>query len=155
MIISRTSQYAIQALIYIATQGQTQPILNREIASRLNVPAPYLAKIMQNLCRGGLLSSFRGRQGGFTLRADPSRIDLMSILNVTEGAEFTQGCVLGLKRCSDETACPMHHRWAPIKQGIIDLLQGQTLDKLAEAVVVGKYRLADIPAFLPSVVLSA
>lgn len=125
------------------------PVLNREIAERLNVPAPYLAKIMQNLCRGGLLNSFRGRQGGFMLREDPSRIDLMTILCMTEGPEFSQGCVLGLKRCSDETACPMHQRWSPIKQGIIDLLQDQTLEKLAEAVVVGKYRLSDISSLVP------
>jgi len=150
MIISRTSQYAIQALIYIATQEQDQPILNREIAARLNVPAPYLAKIMQSLCRGGLLNSFRGRLGGFTLRTDSSKINLMSVLRVTEGVEFTQGCVLGLKLCSDETACPMHLRWTPIKQHIIDLLHEQTLDKLADAVLVGKYRLSDLHVFLPS-----
>lgn len=83
------------------------------------------------------------------LREDPSRIDLMTILCMTEGPEFSQGCVLGLKRCSDETACPMHQRWSPIKQGIIDLLQDQTLEKLAEAVVVGKYRLSDISSLVP------
>lgn len=154
MIISRTSQYAIQALIYIATQQQNIPVLNREIATRLNVPAPYLAKIMQNLCRGGLLNSFRGRLGGFTLRSNPSDIRLMDVLKVTEGAEFTHGCVLGLKLCSDETACPMHARWTPIKQHILDLLHDQSLDKLAEAVVIGKYRLSDIPAFLPVTNLS-
>lgn len=155
MIISRTSQYAIQALIYIATQAQDQPILNREIAARLNVPAPYLAKIMQHLCRGGLLNSFRGRLGGFILRTTPSQISLMKVLSLTEGAAFTQGCVLGLKLCSDETACPMHARWTPIKQHIIDLLNEQTLDKLAEAVVIGKYRLSDMHAFLPSELMPA
>lgn len=149
MIISRTSQYAIQALIYIATQDQNQPVLNREIASKLSVPAPYLAKILQNLCRGGLLNSYRGRLGGFTLSADSSQIDLMSILHVTEGVQFTEGCVLGLKRCSDETACPMHNQWKPIKQTIIELLHEQTLNKLAEAVLIGKYRISDIHEFLP------
>ena len=54
MILSRTSQYAIQALIYIATRPSGEPVLNREIASYLGVPSAYLAKIMQNLCKGNL-----------------------------------------------------------------------------------------------------
>jgi DNA-binding IscR family transcriptional regulator len=55
MILSRTSQYAIQALIYIATRPPGEPILNRKVAEYLGVPTAYLAKIMQSLCRGNLL----------------------------------------------------------------------------------------------------
>lgn len=148
MIISRTSQYAIQALIYVATHAPGHLVLNREIAERLNVPAPYLAKIMQELCRGGLLDSTRGQSGGFRLRLEASQINIMQILCVTEGVDFTKGCVLGLKKCSDETACPMHAKWTPIKQGILDLLQEQTLEKLAHAVKVGKYRISDTALYL-------
>lgn len=145
MILSRTSQYAVQALIYMATQPPAAPVLNKDIASRLGVPAPYLAKILQNLARGNLLFSFRGRLGGFCLRDDGHRINLMQILRLTEGPTFTQTCLLGLKECSDETACPLHSRWIPVKKKIIDLLQETTLDKLARAVESGKYRLADMP----------
>lgn len=145
MILSRTSQYAIQALIYIATKPKGEPVLNREIAQHLNVPPAYLAKIMQNLCKGNLLYSFRGRLGGFCLREGAEKTDLMQILLLTEGQGFAQDCMLGLKECSDETACPMHTKWKPIKQRVVDLLKDQTLEKLAKAVQSGKYRLADIP----------
>lgn len=145
MILSRTSQYAIQALIFIATQPKGQPVLNREIASHLNVPPAYLAKIMQSLCKGNLLYSFRGRLGGFCLREGAEKVDLMQVLLLTEGPRFAQDCLLGLKVCSDETACPMHHKWQPIKSKVIALLQDQTLEKLARAVQTGKYRLADVP----------
>lgn len=145
MILSRTSQYAIQTLIYIATQPQGALVLNREIAKRLHVPPPYLAKITQGLCRGNLLYSYRGRGGGFCLREGMEKTDLMQILLLTEGNGFTHDCVLGLKTCRDETACPMHHKWKPIKGKIIALLEEQTLEKLARAVQTGKYRLADLP----------
>ncbi len=151
MLISRTSQYAIQSMIYIATQPVGTPILSREVAEKLQVPSAYLAKIMQMLCKGGLVTSFRGRLGGFCLREAPESIDLMRILQITEGPEFTKDCVLGLKVCSDETACPMHAQWRPIKEEIITLLKQQTLDKLSEAVLSGKYRISDIPyALLPA-----
>lgn len=145
MILSRTSQYAIQALIYIATQPRGEPVLNRKIADYLDVPSAYLAKIMQNLCKGHLLYSFRGRLGGFCLREGAENTDLMQILALTEGPHFTEDCLLGLKICSDETACPMHAKWKPIKLKVVALLREQTLEKLAAAVISGKYRLTDLP----------
>lgn len=148
MILSRTSQYAIQALIYIATRPPGEPILNRKVAEYLGVPTAYLAKIMQSLCRGNLLYSYRGRQGGFCLREGGGKTDLMQIISLIEGAGFTDNCVLGLKTCSDETACPVHSKWKPIKEKIIALLHEQTLDRLAAAVQSGKYRIRDLPMAL-------
>jgi Rrf2 family protein len=145
MILSRTGQYAVQALIYVATQPPGEPILNRTIAERMNVPVAYLAKIMQILCKGNLLYSYRGRQGGFCLREGGEKTDLMQILVLIEGVGFTENCVLGLKVCSDATACPMHTKWKPIKEKIANLLREQTLEKLAQAVNTGKYRIADLP----------
>ncbi|MCU0842829.1 MAG: Rrf2 family transcriptional regulator [Thiobacillaceae bacterium] len=148
MVLSRTSQYAVQALIYIATQPPGEPVLNRDIADRLNVPSAYLAKILQSLCKQGLLDSFRGRLGGFCLREGMHKTNLMQILLLTEGPDFTKSCILGLKECSDATACPMHFKWIPVKKKIIALLMGMTLEELAKAVQTGKYRLSDLPTVM-------
>jgi Rrf2 family protein len=145
MILSRTSQYAVQALIYMATQPANTPVLNKDIAAELNVPAPYLAKILQSLAKGNLLYSYRGRLGGFCLKEDGLDMSLMDILLQTEGPAFTQSCFLGLKKCSDETACPVHFRWLPVKEKIVGLLRETTLEKLAKAVQSGMYRLSDLP----------
>lgn len=147
-MLSHTSQYAIQSLIYIALQGSNFPILSREVADRLGVPSAYLAKILQTLCKGGLLSSHRGRLGGFSLSEKPADICLMRIIQITEGGHFTEECLLGLKVCSDETACPMHPKWKPIKAEIVAMLEQQNLASLAEAVQAGKYRLTDLPGAL-------
>lgn len=92
-----------------------------------------------------LLASYRGKQGGFCLREGAEKTDLMRILTLIEGPGFHEDCVLGLKLCSDETACPMHTRWSPIKHKIVRLLHEQTLEKLAGAVKSGRYRLVDLP----------
>ncbi len=146
MILSRTTQYAIQALIYIATQPRGVSVLNRIIAENLGAPPTYLAKVLQNLCRGNLLYSYRGKQGGFCLREEGEKITLMQVVLITEGPGFTEDCVLGLKICSDKVPCPMHAKWSPIKQEIVRLLKDQTLDILAAAVMSGKYQLTDLPA---------
>lgn len=149
MILSRTSQYAIQALIFMAAQPPGTTVLNRSAAEYLGVPAAYLAKIMRQLCKGGLLLSARGRQGGFTLAKGGEKTDLMRVVALIEGPEFIEACVLGLKVCDDRTACPMHHRWQPIKERVTALLREQTLDSLARAVRSGRYRIADLPRGLP------
>ena len=155
MILSRTTQYAIQALIFMATQPPGVAVLNRTIAECLKSPPTYLAKILQELCRGNLLYSFRGKQGGFCQRERSDKINLMQIVRITEGPAFTEDCVLGLKTCSDTTACPMHAKWGPIKQEIVKLLQNQTLDVLAATVMSGKYQLTDLPeVFLSDLKLS-
>ncbi|MHB1619064.1 MAG: RrF2 family transcriptional regulator [Sulfuricella sp.] len=146
MILSRTSQYAIQAMIYIATQPRGEPILNRKAAEYLGVPTAYLAKIMQSLCKGNLLYSYRGRQGGFCLREGGEKTDLMQIVTLIEGTGFTENCVLGLKICSEETACPVHSKWKPIKEKIVVMMHEHTLERLAVAVQSGKYRIRDLPA---------
>jgi Rrf2 family protein len=146
MILSRTSQYAIQALIYMATQPRGVAVLNRTISEKLGAPPTYLAKVLQNLCRSNLLYSFRGKQGGFCLRERGEKINLMQIVLVTEGPRLTENCVLGFKVCSDKAPCLMHAEWSPIKQEIIKLLRGHTLGFLATEVLSGKYQLADLPA---------
>lgn len=148
MLLSHTSQYAIQSLVYIALNGSEGPLLSREVAAKLDVPSAYLAKILQSLCKGGLLNSHRGRLGGFSLSEPPANLSLMRVISITEGAGFTKECLLGLKQCSDETACPMHPIWKPIKERIMQMLESQNLATVADAVREGKYRLTDLPGSL-------
>jgi Rrf2 family protein len=145
MFFSRTSQYAIQALIYLAIQPSGQRVLKREIAQNLGVPSAYLAKILQDLSREKVLHSLRGRSGGFSLRVDAAQTSLLDIVLLTEGARVDRECLLGLKVCTDETACPLHRKWKPVKKEILASLGRVTLAHLAHAVQSGQYRLADLP----------
>lgn len=148
MIFSRTSQYAIQALIYLAIQPSGKRLLNREIAQSLGVPSPYLAKILQGLSRQRLLLSSRGRTGGFSLRPDVEKVSLLDVVLLTDGARMDRECLLGLKACQDETACPLHRKWKPVKKDILACLANITLINLATAVQSGQYRLCDLPQAL-------
>ncbi|MBI5750910.1 MAG: Rrf2 family transcriptional regulator [Hydrogenophilales bacterium] len=145
MILSRTSQYAIQALTYIATQTRGEPMLNREIAANLHVPSAYLAKIMRSLCQTNLLYSKRGRLGGFALHTGAERMNLMDIVLLVEGERVGRECLLGLKECGDERVCPMHRRWEPVKEQMMSFMREMTLNDLVKAVRNGEYRLSDIP----------
>lgn len=145
MLISRTSQYAIQALICLGLREEGVMTNVRDFAQWLGVPAAYLSKILQILSQHGLLVSSRGRFGGFSLRVAAEKVNLLHVLAITERGRFSVECLLGLKICGDDTACPMHGRWKLIKANILDMLETQTLATLATAVGKGQYRLANLP----------
>src|SRR5574341_246115 len=111
MLYSHSSELAIRATLYLALQppGKLSPI--RAIAQGAGLPAPYLAKIMRQLVRAGLVRAFRGPGGGLELGRAPGRITLWSVVQATDGAEQTQGCVLGTHACSEENPCVLHRQW--------------------------------------------
>jgi Rrf2 family iron-sulfur cluster assembly transcriptional regulator len=148
MIFSRTSQYAIQAMIYLATQPSGQLVRGHVIARSLGIPTPYLNKVLHCLSRGQLVHSSRGRNGGFRLGSGAENNNLLDIALLTDGARVDRECLLGHKACNDETACLMHPEWKPVKKEILACLGSITLSHLAQAVQSGQYRLADLPRAL-------
>lgn len=144
MILSRTSQYALKALIYLASQPGGQPILIREIAAQLGAPCAYLSKTMRILSKGKLIHSFRGRNGGYCLRDKAELIPLMEILLLIEGSRFAQPCMLGVGECRSDTPCPVHCGWQPVKLEILRFLDESCLGQFADEVRSGRCRVADI-----------
>jgi Rrf2 family protein len=142
MILSRTSEYALQALVYLAAQPGGASVLNRDVARYLGVPAPYLAKILKEFVKHGLLVSHKGRGGGYAIHPSALNATIRTVVELTEGRDAFEGCLLGLKVCSDATACPVHYSWSPLKTGVLALLGKQTIGSMAEAVRSGRYRVA-------------
>jgi Rrf2 family protein len=121
----------MQAVIYLARHNAA-PVLSRRIAEELGIPQHFLAKILQDLTRRGLLQSFKGRGGGFQLARSASAIRLLDVVEAIDGREFIDGCVLGLPECSTESACLVHSQWSLIKARIMTMLGEKSLDELIE-----------------------
>jgi Rrf2 family protein len=133
MIHSSACEYAIRALTYMAGFEPGTRLLARNVAAHERVPGPFLGKIFQTLVRADLLASNKGPGGGFWLARDPSRITLFDIYRAIDGTTYLDGCAVGLARCSDETPCPLHERWKPVRERIRNYLQTTTLADMAEA----------------------
>jgi Rrf2 family protein len=131
MILSRASEYAIRAMVYMAGREEEGPVQLKEIAEAESIPFHFLAKTMQVLTRIRLVKSFRGPHGGFTLMKPASEIHLFEIVNAFDAiSQWETTCVLGINPCSDEVICPLHDDWSPIKDTIFKLFQERTLDTL-------------------------
>jgi len=136
-ILSNTCKYAIRACIYLALNGgEEKKIGIKKIADDLNIPTPFLGKILQNLVRHKILDSTKGPHGGFGLAKDPQDIALLDIIRIIDGMDIFNECLIGLKSCNeyghDVIPCPIHDQFRPISQQLYDLFQNETIGSLKE-----------------------
>lgn len=132
MLFSRACEYGIRAMLYLAARADDGPVLVRDIAGRLKMPFPFLAKIAQTLARQGLLRSHKGPGGGIALARPAGEITLLQVVEAIDGLDLTKDCVLGIPECSDEAPCPLHAQWGEIQGRIVEMLSRQSIAEVAE-----------------------
>jgi Rrf2 family protein len=114
----------------------------KNIAEQEDIPAHFLAKILQQLARKGLLRSSKGPTGGFALRIDAGEVRLLDIVEALDGLAPYQQCASGLSECNDDMPCPMHDSWVNLRSRIMDYLGRNTIADLAKALEQKKKTLA-------------
>ncbi|GAB4300273.1 MAG: Rrf2 family transcriptional regulator [Desulfuromonadia bacterium] len=131
MELTRKGEYAIRGIIYLAKKRVGEISLLSEIAEGTEVPPMFLAKIFQNFAKIGLISSFRGSGGGFTLNRDPSTITLREIVEAVEGPIIPNRCLLNDKGCNRAATCTVHPVWRRVQEQVSAILDGVSLADLA------------------------
>ncbi|NNM94702.1 MAG: Rrf2 family transcriptional regulator [Bacteroidia bacterium] len=130
-ILSKTCQYAIRSLLYISQSGSIDKKVSlKEIAEKLEIPAPFLAKIMQQLSKRQLVSSIKGPKGGFYLTDKEKMNSLLKIMEAIDGLDVFEMCGLGMKVCSPDKPCPIHHKVVKIHEIMRKSLASSTIKKL-------------------------
>jgi len=130
-MFSRSAEYAIRAMTFLALQPAGKLTGAREIALAENIPMQFLWKILQNLARRKLVRSFKGVRGGYELARPGDRISVDDVVRATDESTMAQGCVLGLASCSEEKPCPLHHTWKGIREQLTHMLEQTTIADLA------------------------
>lgn len=143
MLYTKSAEYAIQALIYLAEIDAQKPIMVRQIAEAYEIPQQFLAKIAQTLGKHQLLKATRGRKGGVNLARPANEIYVHQIVYAIDGAPpEEEECVIGINKCSDEAPCPFHSRWKIIREDIRDMLMSENLEQLAARVTEKRKEMA-------------
>ena len=132
------TEYAIRGLSELAGRNPDGPILLDEIVAGTGLPRDFVAKIFQKLVRAGILSSAKGRGGGFTLAREPHDVTLLDIVEAVEGPQRLDACVVGLEKCNDSQPCAQHDLYKPIRQRLKDYLTTTTLADLGARSGVGE-----------------
>ena len=132
MYYGHAAEAAIRAALYLASQppGELSPV--QDVATATKLSKAYLSKVIQRLAQDGLVRTVRGPRGGIQLGKPAEAITLWSLVHATEGRGDPDRCALGIGNCSAKDPCPLHGRWAPLRDEFQRLLEGTTLAELLQ-----------------------
>jgi Rrf2 family iron-sulfur cluster assembly transcriptional regulator len=135
-MLSNTSKYAIRAVIYLAVHAEKgQKIGIKKISDALEIPSPFLGKILQVLVRRKILSSTKGPNGGFGIGKKPAQITLYDVIIEMDGDSLFNSCLLGAGNCdsnkNDGGYCAMHNEFSEVRNQMIALYKTKTVGELA------------------------
>ena len=138
-MFNKETEYALRWLVYIQIQnlkGRRPGII--EIAQEIDAPQFYIAKILQRLVKLGFIESQKGKGGGFYFDSTKPDIPLRDLIMATEGDKSFRGCAFGLKQCDENNPCPLHEKYAPIRNALNNLITEEGVQSLAQKIPTGE-----------------
>ncbi|QJD83051.1 RrF2 family transcriptional regulator [Cohnella herbarum] len=93
MQFSKSTGYALHALIHLARAQRGHNVGIKELSGLLGVSESYLSKIMSKLRQDGILRAVTGASGGYELARDADRITFQEVVQVVEGRQQLFECV--------------------------------------------------------------
>lgn len=141
-MLSNTSKYAIRAVIYLALYSSKEKKAGiKEISSKLDIPSPFLGKILQLLARHHILGSAKGPQGGFYLNKPAIDISLMEIIQLIDGNDAFDTCVIRTTPCDPANPCSLHDKISHLRKQERMLYTTESVADLVSEFREGKERL--------------
>lgn len=132
MRVSTKGDYGVRALIELAHHYGQGPVQSAEIASRQEVPEPYLDQLLTTLKRAGFIRSVRGPQGGHALIRDPGEVRLSEVMVALEGSLAPIPCVEDTKGCTKSRGCVQRDVWEQVRDATREILDKVTIADLAQ-----------------------
>lgn len=139
MKLSKKGEYAIRAIVALGT-NHPRRLQIQEIAQAENIPQKFLEQVLLILKNSGYLQSYRGQQGGYTLRKKPEEITLGEIVRLIDGSLAPIGCASRTSptKC-EECRYPTEQCWLrgimlDVRDAISDVLDKITFQDILKRV---------------------
>ena len=129
--ITRKIDYALRALICLAEMPRGELSNFETIAAYYDMPKDFLAKILRELVRGGLVESVRGAKGGYRLARSPSDITFLDVVECIEGPIALNECLGSGEACSVQAQCSMVDVWQRAQDAMLDVLRSTSLSDVS------------------------
>ena len=132
MKLSSKGRYAVMALADLAKFDPNEPVSLRDISLRQGISLVYLEQLFLKLKKNKIVSSVRGKKGGYTLNKDPSEINISEVLSAVEEKIKTVGCEKHSKKgCNGKSAkCITHNLWDELEDYINVFFEKKKLSDL-------------------------
>ena len=132
-VLRRNTDYALRAMLNLASRWGQGPISTRAVSQEMDIPYQLACKLMQRLHKAKLLESCMGPKGGFRLNREPSKINLLEIIEAIQGPVILNRCLVDVAACVRQPSCPVNRRLAKLQRSLEEFLSGVTLDELLES----------------------
>ena len=119
-------------MIDLALAYPDRAIPVKELALTERVSVKYLEQIMAALKAAGLAKAARGVRGGYALARPPASIKLTDVFKALEGSPELVECLDHPELCPLQRGCPTRPTWLQMREAMIAVLDGTTLQDLAE-----------------------
>jgi Rrf2 family protein len=129
--INRRTDYAVRVMLCLAKRPSGTRLATRTIQEEMQVPRPFLQRIVADLAKAGLLCTHAGPGGGLELAYPAERVNLRHIWEAIEGPLLISDCLTGPGECPLDSGCPVRPRWGRLQAMIVHEKEATTLDQLA------------------------
>ncbi len=129
-MFSNSTKYAIRTILFLARLEEGKKATVGEIAPELDIPKPYLSKLLQRLSTHGIIESSKGRGGGFYLLEKNLKLPLIEVVKCLDGKDVFKECLLGLPTCSDKNPCILHSDYRKFKKDMEKIMIKESLQDL-------------------------
>ncbi len=135
-MLSKKTQYAFQALMYLAQQKDNEPVLIAEISKKKKIPLKFLENILLELKKAGILESKKGKGGGYYFAKNPKDVYLATIMRLLDGPISLMPCVslYFYEKCKycDEKSCGLHDTMIQVRDANLRILEKKTIADIAK-----------------------
>lgn len=132
MQITIAGEYAIRAMLFLATKQFGALFQTAAIAEEGDIPKPFLRKILSTLTKAGLIESIRGIKGGVRLLKPANEISLLQIIEAIDGKLFFNKCFFEPNFCHRTNWCAVHAVWSEAQTEVKRILGGKSLEDLVK-----------------------
>jgi Rrf2 family protein len=134
-MLSKKTQYAFKALMYLAQKKEDGPVLIAEISKKKKIPLKFLENILLELKKAGILESKKGKGGGYFFNEAPHKIPLAKVLRLIDGPIALLPCVSlnfyeKCKNC-DERSCGLNEVMIEVRDATLSILENKTVADIA------------------------
>lgn len=141
MKLNQATDYAFRMVLYLASFPEGTKVTGAALADKQNIPERFLLKIMRSLTAAGIMKSYRGVEGGFSLNRSAKKITLFDIIEAVEGQTELQRCLHDMGSCTRSCSgmCSIYTAFADIQRDLAMKLKSINFYDLAaqEAKAVG------------------
>jgi Rrf2 family protein len=131
-MLSNSSKYAIKAVLYLADKtDESHKLMVKDLYEPTHVPKAYLAKLLQALSKQNVISATKGPNGGYYLTKENKEIPVYRVIEVIDGSQSIEACVLGINECNAERPCPLHEYVGPARTALLNTLKRMTIGELS------------------------